>query len=245
MSQSSTESETPLPWERISTSERDTRRIGECMAAGVLATPSHSAVIALEGELGAGKTRFVRGLAAGLGIDPDAITSPTFVVSVEHRQARRVGDADHADLLLADLVHIDAWRVRTEDELETIGWDELLRRDHCVVAIEWASRIARALPAERIDVTLEHDVDGNRRVTVDDRRRDPNARRRLSDALAMFTPAPKSRDGRCPSCRTAVPTDVATFPFCSSRCRLADLGRWFGGRYTVSRPVDTDDELSE
>ncbi|MDZ4753634.1 MAG: tRNA (adenosine(37)-N6)-threonylcarbamoyltransferase complex ATPase subunit type 1 TsaE [Phycisphaerae bacterium] len=226
-------------WERISTSERDTRRIGECVAAGVAASARRAAIVTLEGELGAGKTRLVRGLAAGLGIEPDAVTSPTFVISVEHRGT---GGADSIDL-----VHIDAWRVHSDEELESIGWDDVLRRERCLVAVEWPSRIAAALPAERIDITLEHEIDGHRRVTIVDRRDDPGDRRKLGDALAFYTAAPPSaaRAATCPSCGKPVATDAATFPFCSSRCRMADLGRWFGGRYTVSRPIESDEELTD
>ena len=62
-------------------------------------------------------------------------------------------------------------------------------------------------------------------------------------------PKPIGNDGtvyRCPMCKTLLPhADVATFPFCSDRCRLLDLGNWLEGKYTASRPIDPTDQLEE
>lgn len=220
----------PLPF--ITRSEDDTRRLAECVAAG-LDGLEDATVIALEGDLGAGKTRFVRGLASGLGVTLDAIASPTFVLAVEHRGAFGV-----------TLAHLDAWRVRSVEELESVGWEEMLRRPRMVIAVEWASKIAEALPAERIDVTIAHGPDGEREITILDRRDETRADR-LRRACSLYEPSVPSRTRRCPSCGTAVRSDAQTFPFCSSRCRMADLGHWFEGRYSVSRPIESDEELSE
>lgn len=222
-------------------SERATERIGERIAAGVAADAGRALgalVIALAGDLGAGKTRLVRGLSAGLGADPRAVASPTFVVSVEH---------PGADALL---VHIDAWRLRSQDELTSIGWEELLARVPCVVAIEWPERIGDALPAKRIDVRIDHAGGDERHITITDRRADPSATQRLVAALAIdmstsLDTRTEARSPLCPTCKTPVAPDAATHPFCSSRCRMADLGRWFRGAYSVSRPLSNDEELSE
>jgi tRNA threonylcarbamoyladenosine biosynthesis protein TsaE len=216
----------------ITTGEDDTRRLAECMAAGLDGVPG-ATVIALEGELGAGKTRFVRGLAAGLGVDLNAIASPTFVLAVEHRGAFGV-----------TLAHLDAWRVRSVEELESVGWEEMLRRPQCVIAVEWASKIASALPSERIDVTIEHLADGERAITIDDRR-DEASVERMQRAISLYAPSTGARERRCPTCGTTIRGEVATFPFCSPRCRMADLGRWFSGSYTISRPIERDEELSD
>ena len=103
------------------------------------------AVILLEGELGAGKTCFVRGLCEGLGGDPRQVSSPTFSIMQEYEgvSAER-------------LVNIDAYRLSGEDELATIGWDELLEDTNAIIAIEWPSRIKNALPSETLTIQLEH-----------------------------------------------------------------------------------------
>lgn len=102
-------------------------------------------VVALHGELGAGKTRFVRGLARGLGHDPDEVSSPTFVL--EHRYATSGA---------TPLVHLDAYRMSGPAELAALGWDELIAEGRAVVAVEWAERIAAALPRDTVHVHLSH-----------------------------------------------------------------------------------------
>ena len=191
-------------------------------------------VIALEGELGAGKTRFARGIARGLGIDPDDVSSPTFVVHIEH-----LGPGDVA------FSHLDAYRVGGEDELESIGFDELIADPNRLVAVEWASRIDAALQRERIEVRIAHGLEDARRIAILDHRRDDAARRRLAEALearaaAFITPLGAER--RCPTCDVLVESDDHR-PFCSPRCRMADLERWFQGDYSISRPLDDRDEF--
>ncbi|HIA71229.1 MAG TPA: tRNA (adenosine(37)-N6)-threonylcarbamoyltransferase complex ATPase subunit type 1 TsaE [Phycisphaerales bacterium] len=103
------------------------------------------AVILLEGELGAGKTCFVRGMCEGLGGDPRQVSSPTFSIMQEYEVVSA-----------GRLVHIDAYRLSGEDELATIGWDELLEDKNVVIAIEWPSRIKNALPPDSLTIQLEH-----------------------------------------------------------------------------------------
>jgi tRNA threonylcarbamoyladenosine biosynthesis protein TsaE len=246
-------------WTIITESEEDTRRVAECLAAGLglgpslgpslglgssdlrasaLAQSPRATVIALDGELGAGKTRFVRGLAGGLGVAMDAIASPTFVLCVEHRGSDGVR-----------LAHIDAWRIRTADDLGSIGWDELLEDPKAVVAIEWASRITDAMPERRIDVRLEHESERERAITIIDRRGDALAER-VARGLSMYEPTPtkpnrSDQSQVCPVCQRPLTENAGSFPFCSSRCRMADLNRWFGGRYTISRPIESNEELSD
>ena len=113
-------------------------------------------VIALEGMLGAGKTQLVRGLAVEMGIDPRLVSSPTFMLVQEY---------EPADPARPVLVHVDAYRL-TGDDLATIGWDDPQAfHEGAVVAVEWASRLGDALPADRLDVLLEH-AEGGRRVTL-------------------------------------------------------------------------------
>jgi tRNA threonylcarbamoyladenosine biosynthesis protein TsaE len=102
------------------------------------------AVIALIGELGAGKTLFVKGLAEGLGIEPERVTSPTYVIASEYPvQGGR------------KLAHVDLYRIKSADELEGTGFADLLGPG-VILAIEWGDRFPEALPADRLEVTLEH-----------------------------------------------------------------------------------------
>jgi tRNA threonylcarbamoyladenosine biosynthesis protein TsaE len=97
--------------------------------------------IALYGELGAGKTSFVRGLAAGLGI-AGRVTSPTFAL-VSVYQGR------------LSFCHMDLYRLPGPEALDDLGWDELIE-SHDVCAVEWCERAGRRLPAKRVEVRLSH-----------------------------------------------------------------------------------------
>jgi len=103
-------------------------------------------VVALEGPLGAGKTLFVKGVAAGLGLDPDAVGSPTFVIASEY--ARPDGPV---------LVHLDLYRLESEASLEAAGFLDALVPGR-VVAIEWADRFPDALPTDRLVIRLARDA---------------------------------------------------------------------------------------
>ena len=168
-------------------------------------------VVALEGDLGAGKTCFVRGMARGLGIDPADVSSPTFV-SMQRYAGGRV-----------PLVHVDAWRMHSPEDLETVGWDEILALRDAVIAVEWPSKVLAALPARRIDVTLAPSASGGRVAMVDDRRRE----------------APEA------SCRTCGAGARTNDPFCSDRCRAVDLRRWLTGAYRIAGGSSDDGDADE
>ncbi len=116
--------------------------------------------IALTGDLGAGKTRFVRGLAQGLGIDPEPVCSPTFVLMHEYTAH---SSGSQAEIVL---IHIDAYRLNTSDDLESIGWDELCQQTHTIMAVEWADRINNNCPTDRLDIHIEHVNEHQRQLTV-------------------------------------------------------------------------------
>lgn len=132
--------------EFASASEADTRAV----AARLAGTLRPGAVLLLSGDLGSGKTAFVRGLAWGLGIDPDAVTSPTFTLVHEYRGGR------------LPLVHVDLYRLDSAD-LDEIGLDQGLAA-RGVVAIEWPERLSRAVSGA---LGLEiRDEGGDRRSIV-------------------------------------------------------------------------------
>ena len=110
--------------------------------------------IALDGPLGAGKTQFVRGLVRGLGADPRAVSSPTFVLLNVYGGGRLT------------VYHLDAYRVTGPQDFEAIGFSELLEQPGIVV-VEWASRVAELLPTTHIRVSIEPTGATDRRIKLD------------------------------------------------------------------------------
>jgi tRNA threonylcarbamoyladenosine biosynthesis protein TsaE len=110
-------------------------------------------VVALEGTLGAGKTRLVQAVAAALGIPVDAVTSPTFVLIHEYLQGR------------IPLYHFDAYRLRDEDEFLQLGPEEYFEGGGLTM-VEWADRIAALLPEEHAIIALHVTGQTSRRATM-------------------------------------------------------------------------------
>lgn len=125
-------------------------------------------VIALDGELGAGKTQLVRGLAIGMNLDPNQVSSPTFVLMHEYLPPPPEDeDGITMDVSRAgnSLIHIDAYRITGPEDLATLGFDDELR-ENAVVAVEWASRIRSALGVDVLHITIEHLGQADGRGTV-------------------------------------------------------------------------------
>jgi tRNA threonylcarbamoyladenosine biosynthesis protein TsaE len=132
--------------------ERTTRSEDETVAVArdLAATLSAGDVVLLSGNLGAGKTAFVRGLAAGLGIDPVDVSSPTFTIVHEYRGGRLT------------LYHADLYRLE-RTAAEDIGLEEMGVKDG-VLAIEWPDRLTHDLP-DAVAVKLEILDEDTRRIT--------------------------------------------------------------------------------
>ena len=121
------------------------------------ALPAEAPVLSLVGPLGAGKTAFVKGLAEGLGLDPQIVSSPTFVLACEYPlpDGRR-------------LCHVDFYRVESEAELDAAGFLDLLLPD-VVLAVEWGDRLPGALPRDHLALHIARDApagDSARRVEL-------------------------------------------------------------------------------
>jgi len=114
----------------------------EDIAAELAATLRGGECVALNGNLGAGKTQFVRGLVKGLGGPSRAVSSPTFVLLNVYPGGRLT------------VYHLDAYRVGGADDFEAIGFSELFEQGGIVV-VEWAERVRSLLPAECISVDIE------------------------------------------------------------------------------------------
>ena len=131
-----------------SDSPEQTEKIGA--ALGKLLAPG--TVIAYEGDLGAGKTAFTRGLAKGLGSN-DPVTSPTYTIVNEYLGGR------------LPLFHFDMYRLRSAEDLWDIGWDDYLERGG-VCAVEWSENVRDALE-DPIFVRIEKTGDDTRRITIE------------------------------------------------------------------------------
>jgi len=114
---------------------------------------SPGAVVALSGELGAGKTHFVRGLAEGWGATEQA-TSPTFALLHEYETPK------------GKICHLDLYRARDTEEIWSAVHDELDASDGLLV-IEWADRCPELLPPDTVRVAITHGGDGRRIISVD------------------------------------------------------------------------------
>jgi len=104
-------------------------------------------VITLQGDLGAGKTVFTKGLAKGLGIENN-VTSPTFVVMKNYKIENR-------ETKIKELVHVDAYRLSSGEDLKAIGTQEYFAREDCVVVIEWPEKVKKALPENSISFVFK------------------------------------------------------------------------------------------
>ena len=133
--------------EFFSKSEKETQEFARDFAK----TLSRGSVIAFEGDLGAGKTAFTRGLSEGLGCR-DSVSSPTFAIVNEY-------DGE------IPLFHFDMYRIETFSELYSIGFFEYLERGG-ICAIEWSENIYSALPDDSIFVSIEKISENERKITV-------------------------------------------------------------------------------
>jgi len=125
-------------WVYESKSVNDTLRLGRSIGRHL----GGGEVVALYGDLGTGKTTFVRGIAAGIGAKPRAVTSPTFVLIHEYR----------GRLMLA---HADLYRLEAGEDVRHLGMEDYFN-EQTAVAVEWAERGSAHLPLDRLDVWLAH-----------------------------------------------------------------------------------------
>ncbi len=127
--------------------EAETEEAGARFAA----TLPDGAIVALYGDLGAGKTAFVRGMARGLGIAA-RVSSPTFTIVNEYLGER-------------ELYHFDMYRLSSSEELFDIGWEDYLRRGG-ICAVEWSENVADAFEGDEITVRITKCGDDSRAIEI-------------------------------------------------------------------------------
>jgi len=118
--------------------------------------PGNATIVALEGDLGAGKTMFVKGVADHLGVT-EVVTSPTFVIEKIYNLAPSAP--------WKRLVHIDAYRLDGKEELGTIGWDELATDPGNLICIEWPLQVGTGVPERAVWLEFEAVDDTTRRIS--------------------------------------------------------------------------------
>ena len=129
-------------------SDKETEAVGEQFGR----TVKDGTVVAMYGDLGAGKTAFVRGMARGMGID-ERVSSPTFTIVNEY-----LGDRT--------LIHFDMYRLGSADELFDIGWEDYIARG-AVCAVEWSENVEEAFYGDEIILTIEKTSDTSRKITIE------------------------------------------------------------------------------
>ena len=142
----------------VSYSSRETIAIGGEIAH-LLTSPM---LLFLRGDLGAGKTTLVKGIAQALdAADPDEVTSPTFTLVHEYDGKRKVGGKEHD----TKLYHIDLYRIPDERQLETIGFDELAAED-AILLVEWGEKFPSVVKRSDGEILIEHAGGDTRNITL-------------------------------------------------------------------------------
>lgn len=129
---------------------------GDVLAMVKAEAPDGAQVIALSGDLGAGKTTFTQALGRQLGITED-ITSPTFTIMKGY---------ETTDDTFTHLVHMDAYRIEAEDELRPLHFAEILNTPKTLLVVEWAELIKGAIPATALHLTLSVKDETTRTATI-------------------------------------------------------------------------------
>jgi tRNA threonylcarbamoyladenosine biosynthesis protein TsaE len=143
--------------EYLTLSVSQTKNLGKKLARELSnSLPKEKAIIiALEGELGSGKTTFLQGFAKGLGIK-DKILSPTFVLMKKYQ----IPNTKY------QFYHIDCYRIKKPKELLTLGFEEIISNPKNIVAIEWAEKVAKLLPKENIVLDFRIKVGKEREIKI-------------------------------------------------------------------------------
>lgn len=145
--------------EIITKNERETKKVGEFLAKAILKTNlKNSVILALEGELGGGKTTFLKGFAKGLGIK-EKILSPTFIIMRKFNIEPRTSNFEH-------FYHIDCYRIEKPKEILDLGFNEIVKSPKNIIAIEWADRIRKIIPKETIWVVFKFVGKDKRKISI-------------------------------------------------------------------------------
>ena len=138
--------------EIITKNERETKKVAKLLAQELIKKPlktKEALIIGLEGELGSGKTRFVQGFAKGLGIRK-RLTSPTFVLMKKYK----------------NLYHLDCYRLNKPKDLLDLDFKEIISNPKNIILIEWAEKVRKILPRDRIWIKFEIVSSKRRKIKI-------------------------------------------------------------------------------
>ena len=137
-------------WTIVCTTAAQTQELGRALGAAA----ENDQCLALDGDLGIGKTELVRGLAAGAGASDDTlVSSPTYVLLNIYPAGSRAG--------AKTVFHLDAYRIADESGFDAVGWDDLFGQ-HAVIVVEWAQRVQSLLPHDTLFIVGDW-LDANHR----------------------------------------------------------------------------------
>lgn len=140
----------PRPKSFLSQSAKETMALAKEFARKL----KPGAVVALTGDLGSGKTTFIKGVALGLGLrDPDRVKSPTFVIM-------------HIYPTKVPLYHFDLYRLESLAEIEAVGFEEFVHDPHAITCVEWAEKAEKLLPRWAQRVQLKITGENERRMVI-------------------------------------------------------------------------------
>lgn len=147
-----------LFYKRISNSAEETKKVAESFAGEILRhKPQKSAVVlALSGNLGAGKTAFLQGFAKGLGIK-EKITSPTFILMKRFKIS---------DLRFKNFYHMDCYRLNNSKEILDLRFKEIISNPENIIAVEWPEKIHKILPKNAVKIKFKHLRNDQRKITL-------------------------------------------------------------------------------
>ena len=128
--------------------------LGKQRKRGAPAPSKAGLILALIGELGSGKTTFVKNFAQVLGIK-EKIKSPTFIIFRKHKIPK-----------LKFLYHFDAYRIKDEKEILNLGWKEIISDPKNIVLVEWADKIKKILPKNCVKINFKHKGKGERAIII-------------------------------------------------------------------------------
>ncbi len=147
--------------QRVTKSPKETKKIGHFLFKGLdFEKQKNALVIALEGELGAGKTTFVQGLAKILGIK-SKVKSPTFTLIKKYKLSKNSKLKSKKYLY-----HLDCYRLKNHKDLLVLGIKDILKNKENVLLIEWPERIKKILPKGHIKIYFDHVDKNTRKITI-------------------------------------------------------------------------------
>lgn len=142
----------------VTKNSTETQNVGKELAKKIIknSLKKQAVVLALSGNLGAGKTTFLQGFAKGLGIK-EKILSPTFVVQKRFTLKNKT---------FKNFYHIDCYRLKNEKDILHLGFAKMLENPENIIAIEWPGKIKKILPKKNISLKFKHIKEGQRELTL-------------------------------------------------------------------------------